>query len=657
MQETSLEIWKQKYQLKNKKGEAIDKDIADCYGRVARELAKNEADREKWEKEFLWALSSGCYPAGRIISNAGAGEHKPAASMINCTVMPDIPDSMDGIMTVLHQAALTLKAGCGTGYCFSTLRPRGAYVAGAGATTSGPITFMDIFDKMCLTVSSAGGRRGAQMGTFDIGHPDVVEFIKAKREDGRLRNFNLSVLVTDEFMEVLNNDGVWEFRFPASKGDLELNSSECFERGGVKYRKYGSIRAKELWDIIMRSTYEFAEPGVLFVDKINYYNPLSFKERMTATNPCAEAPLPGYGSCLLGSIDLTKFVSDPFTSNASFDWVKFEKAVCVFSRMLDNVVEMANLPLKQLTDEIIEKRRHGMGFLGLGSALTMMGVKYGSPASLRFMEKMMSAMVVNGFKVGLELAKEKGCCPALKAESSRKKYIKSPYFERLIEHLADESSRKQMKDILSGIDEHGCRYTHHTSIAPTGTLALALGNSCSNGIEPSFSHHYTRNIIKPGEKTKTTVDVYSSEVVCYSDVKGVSLDEAVKVLDGMKSDSASLSIQDHLKMQAACQKFVDAAISKTINVPTEITFEDFADIYLMAYREGLKGCTTYRFNPAVSQGVLVRKEDAAKTTYVFVTDDGNEVRVRGDEEVEYEGHVSTAANLFDALNGGTHGKF
>jgi ribonucleoside-diphosphate reductase alpha chain len=657
LQLPSHEIWKSKYQLKDKSGNAVDIDIPDTFKRVSSALAAPENDGAKWEKEFFWAMENGALPAGRIISNAGSGEHKPSASLINCTVMADIPDSMEGIMTVLKDAALTLKAGCGTGYCFSTLRPRNAYVSGAGATTSGPIPFMNIFDKMCFTVSSAGGRRGAQMGTFSIDHPDVVEFIKAKREDGVLRNFNLSSLVTDEFMETLGNDGVWQFRFPASKNDLELFPGECYEVKGVKYRKCGTIRAKELWDVIMRSNYEFAEPGILFIDRINGMNPLNFKEKISATNPCGEQPLPANGSCLLGSIDLTRFIIDPFSPAASFDWNKFSKVVSIFSRMLDNVVEIANLPLKPLTDELVEKRRHGMGFLGLGSAMTMLNMKYGSINSQRFVEKVLAIMVVEGFRTGLELAKEKGSCPALKSEAARKKYVKSAYFEQVIEKLPDESMKAQMRDILKGIDEHGCRYTHHTSIAPTGTLAFSFGNNASNGIEPSFSHHYTRNVIKQGEKTKQSVDVYSAEAIYYAEAKGVSMDEAVKHLDGLKTDTNSLKPQDHIAIQAAAQKFVDSSISKTINVPTEISFEDFADIYLMAYREGLKGCTTYRFNAAVSQGVLVRKEDAAKTVYVFTTEEGKEIRIRGDEEVEYEGHVSTAANLYDALNGGLHGKF
>ncbi len=384
-QPASLDIWDAKYRLTAKDGSKIDETIDATYERVARALANVEVEskREHYFKEFAWALRSGAIPAGRIVSNAGAREHKPATSTINCTVSGTVGDSMDNILNKVHEAGLTLKAGCGIGYEFSTLRPKGAYVTGAGAYTSGPLSFMDIYDKMCFTVSSAGGRRGAQMGTFDVGHPDVMEFIRAKREDGRLRQFNLSLLVTDEFMQAVMNEDDWKLAFPVTHkevtdDDLDLQDSNTivwreWPEGGnyvsnpeglVACKIYKTIPARRVWDVIMASTYDFAEPGFVLIDKVNQMNNNWFCENIRATNPCGEQPLPPYGSCLLGSVNLTRFVVKPFTDEASFDWDNFRKVVKTFTRMLDNVVEINGLPLPQQRNEIQRKRRHGMGFLG-----------------------------------------------------------------------------------------------------------------------------------------------------------------------------------------------------------------------------------------------------------------------------------------------------
>ncbi len=385
-QEASLDIWDKKYRLTAKDGAPIDKTMDDTYQRVARALAEVERPqvREQWYEQFLWALRKGAIPAGRVTSNAGALEHKPATSTINCTVSGTIHDSMDDILSRVHEAGLTLKAGCGIGYEFSTLRPRGAYVSGAGAHTSGPLSFMDIYDKMCFTVSSAGGRRGAQMGTFDIGHPDVMEFIRAKREAGRLRQFNLSLLVTDEFMQAVKSDGDWKLAFPLSRKEYEaeqpdLDDATRFvwrewpthdnyvvnEAGLVACKIYKTLPARRMWDVIMSSTYDFAEPGFVLIDRVNEMNNNWFCENIRATNPCGEQPLPPYGSCLLGSINLTRFVRQPFTDEAQFDWQEYARVVKVFTRMLDNVCEINGLPLAQQRGEILRKRRHGMGFLGL----------------------------------------------------------------------------------------------------------------------------------------------------------------------------------------------------------------------------------------------------------------------------------------------------
>src|SRR5436190_15867222 len=406
-QEASLDIWDKKYRLSAKDGTPVDKTMDDTYKRVARALADVEPEviREQWNERFLWALRRGAIPAGRVTSNAGALEHKPATSTINCTVSGTIGDSMDDILNKVHEAGLTLKAGCGIGYEFSTLRPRGAYVSGAGAYTSGPLSFMDIYDKMCFTVSSAGGRRGAQMGTFDVGHPDAMDFVRAKRENGRLRQFNLSLLITDEFMHAVRADRLWQLAFPLTQREAEeenvdlddekqvvwrewptKDSYVVDDRGLVACRVYRTLPARRMWDVIMSSTYDFAEPGFVLIDRVNEMNNNWWCEDIRATNPCGEQPLPPYGACLLGSINLTKFIVDPFTDHAYFDWEEFREVVRVFTRMLDNVVDVNGLPLERQREEIVRKRRHGMGFLGLGSAITLLGMRYGSPESIKFTE-------------------------------------------------------------------------------------------------------------------------------------------------------------------------------------------------------------------------------------------------------------------------------
>ncbi|MEE8496685.1 MAG: adenosylcobalamin-dependent ribonucleoside-diphosphate reductase, partial [Xanthomonadales bacterium] len=432
-QKASLDIWDKKYRLKSKNGEIIDQTIDETYQRVARALSDTEDtddNREKWYASFLWALRRGAIPAGRIISNAGAQQYKPATSTINCTVSGTITDSMNGILDKVHEAGLTLKSGCGIGYEFSTLRPKGAYVSGAGAYTSGPLSFMDIYDKMCFTVSSAGGRRGAQMATFGVGHPDAMEFVRAKREDGRLRQFNCSLLITDEFMEAVAENQDWPLVFPVSDQEaLELDLDDTRQvlwrewpetkayvtrdDGLVACRVYKIVPARRMWDMIMSSTYDFAEPGFILIDRVNEMNNNWFCENIRATNPCGEQPLPPYGACLLGSVNLTRFVEQPFTEGACFNWDEYHKVVRVFTRMLDNVVEINGLPLAKQREEIARKRRHGMGFLGLGSALTMLRMKYGCAESLEFAAKVAREMAVAGWHEALELTREKGAAPIM----------------------------------------------------------------------------------------------------------------------------------------------------------------------------------------------------------------------------------------------------
>jgi len=698
MQPASTDIWDKKYRLKTKTGEALDADIDGTYQRVAKALAEAEPTAEKqqyWQERFTWALRRGAIPAGRITSNAGALEHKPATSTINCTVSGTIEDSMDGILEKVHEAGLTLKAGCGIGYEFSTLRPRGAFVAGAGAYTSGPMSFMDIFDKMCFTVSSAGGRRGAQMGTFDVSHPDVKDFIRAKREDGRLRQFNLSLLITDGFMEAVHNDADWPLVFPVNikeKGDLDLaDATQVVWRdwpahknyitrddGLVACKIYGHIRARHLWDMIMVSTYDYAEPGFILIDRVNEMNNNWWCENIRATNPCGEQPLPPYGACLLGSVNLTKFVRNAFTDQAEFDWEEYKEVVRVFTRMLDNVVEVNGLPLQQQRDEIMRKRRHGMGFLGLGSTVTMLQMKYGSKESCEFTERIAREMAVAGWEMGLELAKEKGPAPimeerfAVTAEMLRKRpeMVKDGWkigqeipgkvlhakYSRYMQRVA--SVAPELVDELADV---GARFTHHSSIAPTGTISLSLANNASNGIEPSFAHHYSRNVIREGKKSKEKVDVYSFELLAYRELVNPKAmpfaeDEAAKLPDYFIS-ADDITPKEHVDVQAAAQKWVDSSISKTANVPTDYPYEDFKDIYTYAHQQGLKGCTTFRFNPAAFQGVLVKEADLENTTYRFELEDGTVLEVKGNEQIEYDGEMHTAANLFDALKEGYYGKF
>jgi ribonucleoside-diphosphate reductase alpha chain len=1073
-QEASLDIWDRKYRLTAKDGTPIDGTMDDTWRRVALTLADVEdpAVREHWNERFLWALRKGAIPAGRILSNAGALAHKPATSTINCTVSGTIRDSMDDILNKVHEAGLTLKAGCGIGYEFSTLRPRGAYVAGAGAHTSGPMSFMDIYDRMCFTVSSAGGRRGAQMGTFDVGHPDAVDFIRAKRENGRLRQFNLSLLVTDEFIEAVRGDLDWKLAFPLpareyNPNEHDLHDPAAFvwrewpesegyvanEDGLVACRIYKILPARRLWDVIMGSTYDFAEPGFVLIDRVNEMNNNWWCENIRATNPCVtadtwvhtadgprqvvdligrpflarvngadygsgpegffrtatkpvvrletveghglrltadhrvlrivrttrwttntawcaagdlapgdavmlndhraaadwagagtldegyllgllvgdgtlkkdkavlsvwqpavaanagsagtsgvagvmaaalqaadrlphradfagwhavagrnehrlslaalrtlaqdygmapgdkriapalertssvfhrgflrglfdadgsvqgnqqkgvsirlaqsdpghieaaqrmllrlgivariyrnrratgtsqlpdgrggsaayatraqhelviagegvaryaeligfadgdkqarlrtllsqyrrrlnrtgffvrvsaviaegsedvydvqvpgvhrfdanglvahncgEQPLPPYGSCLLGSVNLTRFVRRPFTEEASFDWDEYREVVRVFTRMLDNVVEINGLPLGRQRDEIVRKRRHGMGFLGLGSTITMLGMKYGSAESIAFTDNVSREMAIAGWEAGLVLAREKGPAPIMNEEFTvtRAMLRKRPEMardgwkvgDRVPGRLLHTRYSRYMRrlaevapELVKELETVGSRFTHHSSIAPTGTISLSLANNASNGIEPSFAHHYFRNVIREGRKSKERIDVYSFELLAYRELVNpraiAGSASPAETLPDYFVTADSIGPREHVEIQAAAQKWVDSSISKTANVPTDFPYEQFKDIYLYAHEKGLKGCTTFRFNPEAFQGVLVKEDDLKNTTYVFTLEDGTEIEARGDEEIEYDGEVHTAANLFDALKEGYYGR-
>jgi ribonucleoside-diphosphate reductase alpha chain len=551
-------------------------------------------------------------------------------------------------------------------------------------------------DKMCFTVSSAGGRRGAQMGTFDIGHPDVMDFIRAKREDGRLRQFNLSLLITDEFMNAVRNNEMWQLAFPVTRQEVDedgidvekdeqivwrewpvTNGYVSNEDGLIAARIYKQLPARRMWDVIMSSTYDFAEPGFVLIDRVNEMNNNWWCEKIRATNRCGEQPLPPYGACLLGSINLTKFVRAPFSDQSEFDWEEFREVVKVFTRMLDNVVDINGLPLGRQREEILHKRRHGMGFLGLGSAVTLLGMCYGSDESVEFTETVARELALAGWQTGLELAREKGPAPILLEEFEisadmlrrRPEMAKDGWqvgdsipgrlllarYSRYMQRIAQVAP-----ELVSELEATGARFTHHSSIAPTGTISLSLANNASNGIEPSFAHHYFRNVIREGKKSKEKVDVFSFELLAYRElVNPKAVPDSAKpeeMLPEYFVSSEDISPRQHVDIQAAAQRWIDSSISKTANVPTSYDYNKFKDIYLYAHEKGLKGCTTFRFNPEAFQGVLVKEKDLKNTIYEFSLEDGSVIELTGDQEIEYDGETHTAANLYDALKEGYYGK-
>lgn len=564
--EISRHIWDVKYRFR--RGDTlVDTSIEDTWRRVARAVASVEADPAQWEDVFYDLLSGFRFlPGGRILANAGTD--RQSTTMFNCYVMGTIEDSIEGIFDCVKEAALTQKQGGGVGFDFSTIRPRGSHIEGVDSPASGPLSFMQVLDSTCRTIMSAGQRRGAQMGIMRCDHPDIEHFIKAKREDGVLRMFNLSVAITDPFIVAVKADSDW---------DLTFNG-----------RVHATVRARELWDTIMRSTYDFAEPGIFMVDRVNAANNLAYCEEIRATNPCGEQPLPPYGACLLGSINLTRFVTSPFTAEARLDLKAIGRVSRNAVRFLDNVIELSNFPLQRQQEEAMAKRRMGIGLTGLADALIMLGLRYGSPESVQLAAEAMKTIAFQTYDASADLAGEKGAFPALDIE----RYLEAPFIRQLPKKTRDKIARC------------GIRNSHLTSIAPTGTISLLAGN-VSSGIEPVFAFHYVRHVRRgrEGDTQEHEVKDYAYDLYC--SIYGPPKSDA-DLPDAFVATDRILPRQ-HVDMQAALQTYVDSSISKTINVPADFPFEEFKDIYLYAHERGLKGCTTFRPSDHIS-GVLVKKE-------------------------------------------------
>ena len=574
------QIWDMKYRLKDAEGTPIDLSVEDSWRRVARALAAVEADPAAWEERFHAALTDFRFlPAGRILAGAGTGR---SVTLFNCFVMGTIPDSLEGIFQALKEAALTMQQGGGIGYDFSTIRPRGAEVKGVAADASGPLSFMDVWDAMCRTIMSAGSRRGAMMATMRCDHPDIEAFIAAKQDSARLRMFNLSVLVTDAFMAAVKADGPWELQF-----------------GG---KVWHTLPARDLWNRIMRATYDFAEPGVIFIDRINAANNLHYAETIAATNPCGEQPLPPYGACLLGSVNLARLVEAPFTPEARLDGAALDDLVRTAVRMMDNVVDASRFPLPQQAEEARAKRRIGLGVTGLADALLMLGLRYGGPEAVAQTRDWMQAIARSAYLASADLAAEKGPFPLF----DRDAFLASGFMARMD------------ADVRAAVAGKGIRNALLTSIAPTGTISLYAGN-ISSGIEPIFADTYSRKVLqKDGSRTE-------EEVVDYAVGLWRSLGRDTPLPPGFV-DAQRLAPMDHVAMQAAAQDWVDSSISKTINMPADIAFEDFKDVYLAAWDLGCKGCTTYRPNAvtgsvlAVSASAEAAPEGDRGTEAIYLTD-------------------------------------
>ena len=575
------QIWDMKYRFKAADGAPIDDTVEDTWRRIAASLAQVEDDPKAWEAEFYDALADFKYlPAGRITAGAGTAR---SVTLFNCFVMGTIPDSMGGIFDMLKEAALTMQQGGGIGYDFSTIRPKGAGVKGVAADASGPLSFMDVWDAMCRTIMSAGSRRGAMMATMRCDHPDVEDFITAKSDPARLRMFNMSVLITDPFMEAIKADGTWDLVFD-----------------GQVHR---TVQARALWDAIMKSTYDYAEPGVIFIDRINQMNNLNYCETIAATNPCGEQPLPPYGACLLGSINLARLVKDPFEDGAALNEAALTDLVGTAVRMMDNVVDASRFPLAAQQAEAQAKRRIGLGVTGLADALLMVGLRYGSQEAATQTDDWMHQIARAAYLASVELAKEKGAFPLFDAD----------------EYLASGAMQHMDEDVRDAIRQNGIRNALLTSIAPTGTISLYAGN-VSSGIEPVFAYAYTRKVLqKDGSRTEEEVVDYAVQL--WRDLKGDT------PLPDYFVNAQTLAPLDHVRMQGAAQKWIDSSISKTINCPEDISFDDFKEVYMAAWDQGCKGCTTYRPNDVTGSVLSVSQEASPSEVPDQVRDEGDGAEV------------------------------
>ncbi len=608
-QQFSIDVMLEKYA----KGD--ESRIEDIYRRVAKgvAMAEPEALRTQVEAEFYDNFRRGALGAGRIMSAAGTGI---AATLINCFVQPigdaiqDVDEAgLPGIYVALLQSAETMRRGGGVGYNFSAIRPKGARVHSTGSSASGPCSYMDVFDASCRTVESAGSRRGAQMGILDCSHPDLLEFISAKHEKGRWNNFNVSVAVTDEFMQAVADDTRWELVHAAEPSPAFKASADAHQRADGLW-VYKEVQAREVWDVIMRSTYDVAEPGVVFVSRMNEDNNLRAVETIRATNPCGEQPLPAYGCCNLGPLNLTRFVRDPFAQRHGgtpvFDWEGLGKSTRTQVRFLDDVLDVTLWPLKEQEKEASDKRRIGVGFTGLGDTLVMLGIRYNSVEGREFATRVARTMRDEAYRASVQLARERGAFPLFNAE----KYLETGTFaSRLPDDVKDEIRRD------------GIRNSHLLSIAPTGTVSLAFADNASNGIEPAFSWTYSRTK-RMADGSRQTFAVEDHAYRVYREMGG-----DVKALPDYFVSALSMSAHDHLEMMAAVQPFVDTSISKTVNVPADYPFEAFKDLYFDAWRRGLKGLATYRPNetlgsvlsvtPEVSSAPVSNPSDAADVEVEF----------------------------------------
>ena len=575
------QIWDMKYRFKDADGTPIDETVEDTWRRIAGSLAEVEDDPKAWEGKFYDALADFKYlPAGRITAGAGTAR---SVTLFNCFVMGTVPDSMGGIFDMLKEAALTMQQGGGIGYDFSTIRPKGAGVMGVAADASGPLSFMDVWDAMCRTIMSAGSRRGAMMATMRCDHPDVEDFITAESDPARLRMFNMSVLITDPFMEAVKADASWDLVF-----------------GSEVYR---TVQARDLWDAIMKSTYDYAEPGVIFIDRINQMNNLSYCETIAATNPCGEQPLPPYGACLLGSINMARLVTDPFEEAAALDETALADLVCTAVRMMDNVVDASRFPLAAQKAEAQAKRRIGLGVTGLADALLMVGLRYGSEAAAAQTEEWMHQIARAAYLASVDLAKEKGAFPLFDAEK----------------YLASGAMQNMDEDVREAIRQNGIRNALLTSIAPTGTISLYAGN-VSSGIEPVFAYAYTRKVLQK-DGSRTEEEVVDHAVQLWRDLKGDA------PLPDYFVNAQTLAPLEHVRMQSAAQKWIDSSISKTINCPADISFDNFKEVYMAAWDQGCKGCTTYRPNDVTGSVLSVSDEASPSEVPDQVRDEGDGAEV------------------------------